>query len=262
MLQERAQQVRAKIAELIKRYETMTGKTLPAIDVRFDLRGSCAGQAGRRADRYGYNYFMRFNRDMMQNAGWDHLINDTVPHELAHIVCFVDNSDRGHGAVWRRWCRALGGSGERCHTEAVTYAKGRTYIYTTSTGLTFNFSETKHRRIQAGASYTFRNRKMGRVDRTCAYSLLGSPVQIKPAAPVQPPAVAPLQFAVAKAVELPQQAGKKLSNAAQVREWIRARRGAGMSDDQVRSEVMALAQRVLGQTEALARQYLRTEWNK
>lgn len=173
MLQERAQQVRAKIAELIKRYETLSGKTLPTIDVRFDLRGATAGQAGRRAGAYGYTYFMRFNRDMMLNESWDHLFNNTVPHELAHIVCFVDNSDRGHGVVWRRWCRALGGNAERCHKEAVVYAKGRTFVYTTSTGQTYNLSETKHRRVQQqGAVYTFRDSRMGKIDRQCAYSLL------------------------------------------------------------------------------------------
>lgn len=173
MLQERAQQVRAKVAQLIAVYEKATGKVLPPIDVRFDLRGATAGQAARRSDGRGYNYFMRFNRDMMLNEGWDHLFNNTVPHELAHIICFVFNLDRGHGAAWRRTCRMLGGNGERCHSEAVVYAKGRTFVYTTSTGQTFNLSETKHRRVQQqGAVYTFRDSRMGRIDRQCAFTPL------------------------------------------------------------------------------------------
>lgn len=253
MLQDRVQQVRAKIAELTRLYETRTGKTLPFVDIRFDLRGACAGQAGRRADRHGYKYIMRFNRDMMQNQGWDHLFNDTVPHELAHIICFVENTDRGHGAAWQRVCRMLGGSGERCHKEAVVYARGRTYVYTTSTGYTYNFSETKHRKIQQGAYYTFRDRKMGRVDRTCAFNLLGAQPIVSYDAP---------KITVENKRELPVAAPRKLSNAAQVREWIRARREAGLGDEQIRVEVQELAQRELGQTAAMAKQYLRTEWNK
>lgn len=255
MLQARIQEVKAKVAQLIAQYEARhPGQKVPNIEIRFDLRGRCAGQAGRK----GWNYFMRFNRDMMLNAGWDHLIKDTVPHELAHIICFANGSDRGHGHFWRRTCQALGGSGERCHNEEVTYAKGRTYVYTTSTGQTFNVSETKHRRIQQGAGYTFRDRKMGRIDRTCAYSLLGA----QPVITAYDAPVARVPEHVENKRELPVAAPKKLSNAAQVREWIRVRREAGMADEQIREEVIALAQHELGQTVSLARQYIRTEWVK
>lgn len=170
MLQERAQQVRAKVAQLIAQYEARhPGQKVPQTDIRFDLRGRAAGVAGLR----GGGYFMRFNKDMMLNEGWDHLINDTVPHELAHIICIANGSDRGHGYFWRKTCIELGGSGERCHSEEVVYAKGKTFVYTTSTGQTYNLSETKHRRVQQqGAVYTFRDNRMGKIDRQCAYSLL------------------------------------------------------------------------------------------
>ena len=232
MLQERIQLVQARVQELIQTWQTRSGQTLPDIQVRFDLRGRAAGMAGSRAGRY----FMRFNTDMMQNEGWLHLIQDTVPHELAHVICFFQGTDRGHGVAWARMCRALGGSGERCHSEAVTYAKGETYVYTTSTGRTINLSSIKHKKIQQGASYTGRN-GLGRIDRSCAYSLLGQ--QVSPV--TAPRAAAP--------VHTPRQVSG--SRAAQVRVWIQQ----GLTQEQVR----VLCMTRLGQTLAQARQYWRTE---
>lgn len=244
MFAERCQEVRAKIARLISEYEARTGQTVPQCDIRFDLRGRAAGQAGRR----GWNYFMRFNRDMMMNESWDHLIKDTVPHELAHVICFANGSDRGHGLFWKRTCIALGGSGERCHEEAVTYAKGRTYVYTTSTGHTVNLSETKHRRIQQGVGYTFKDRSKGRLDRTCAYSLLGSTTVITPA--VSPKAV-PVQTLLPKPVAA-------VSAGASKADLIRAQIRAGRSA----SECVEYGIRVLGMTASLARTYVKNNWGR
>jgi len=235
MFAERCQEVRVKVAALIAQYETRTGQKVPHIDIRFDLRGRAAGMASAR----GWNYSMRFNKDMMMNAGWDHLINDTVPHELAHIICFANGTDRGHGYNWKRTCQALGGSGERCHTEAVTYAKGRTFVYTTSTGHTVNLSEVKHRRIQQGAGYTFKDRTKGRLDKTCAYSLLGSTMVVTPA--VQTKAVQPVAAVPAGA-----------SKADQIRAQIRAGRSA--------AECVQFGITVLGMTAALARTYVKNNW--
>ena len=232
MLPERIQLVQAKIQTLILQWQAQTGQTLPDIQTRFDLRGRVAGWAGSRGGRY----FMRFNTDMMQNAAWDHLIQDTVPHELAHIICFVQGTDRGHGRAWARMCRQLGGSGERCHSEAVTYAKGDTYVYTTSTGRTIHLSSIKHKKIQQGTTYTGGN-GLGRIDRSCSYSLLGQTVS-----PITAPRVA-TPARPARAVTG--------SRAAQVR----ARILQGLTQ----AQVYQLCVSTLGQTDAQARQYWRTE---
>lgn len=247
MFAERCQEVRAKVAQLIAEYEARhPGQTVPNIDIRFDLRGRAAGQAGRK----GWNYYMRFNKDMMLNQGWDHLIKDTVPHELAHIICFANGSDRGHGLFWKRTCRELGGSGERCHNEEVTYAKGRTYVYTTSTGHTVNLSETKHRRIQQGAGYTFKDRSKGRIDRACAYSLLGSTTVVTPA--VSPKQV-PVQTLLPKTVQ-PAAMPAGASKADLIRAQIRAGRSA--------SECVQYGITVLGMTASLARTYVKNNWGR
>lgn len=235
MLPERIQLVQAKIQTLITQWQTRQGETLPDIQVRFDLRGRCAGRAGRRGGRY----YMRFNTHMMQNAAWDHVLNNTVPHELAHVICFVQGTDSGHGSTWARVCRSLGGSGERCHSQEVTYARGQTYVYTTSTGQTIRLSSIKHGRIQQGATYTGRQ-GLGRIDSRCAYQVLGQTVS--PVAPVAAPRVA-TPATPARAVTG--------SRAAQVRAWI----VQGLTQ----AQVYQLCRGQLGQTDAQARQYWRTE---
>jgi predicted SprT family Zn-dependent metalloprotease len=233
MLQERISQVQARIQTLKTQWQTQTGQTLPPIQVRFDLRGRVAGWAGSRGGRY----FMRFNTDMMQNTGWDHVLNNTVPHELAHVICFVQGTDSGHGSTWARTCRALGGNGERCHSEAVTYAKGQTYVYTTSTGRTIHLSSIKHGKIQQGATYTGRH-GLGRIDSRCAYHVLGQTVS-----PVTAPVSQPATMHSPRVVSG--------SRAARVRAWI----VQGLSQ----AQVYELCVSTLGQTDAQARQYWRTE---
>jgi len=243
MFQERCQQIKAKVNQLIAEYEHRhPGQKVPQIDIRFDLRGRSAGIAGYK----GWNYFMRFNRDMIVNQAWDHLFNDTVPHELAHIICFANGSDRGHGVFWKRTCIELGGNGERCHSEAVVYAKGRTFVYTTSTGATVNLSETKHRKIQQGATYTFKDRSKGRLDRACSYSVLGSTTVVKPAVSPKPVQTAPWN--------LPLGASKA--------DQVRARIALAKSNGEGSSVVVNYAVTVLGMTLALAKTYVKNNWSK
>ncbi len=252
MFQERVQQVKDKIQSITQAYKAKhPNRIIPVTDIRFDLRGRSAGQAG--CDRG--QWVMRFNRDMMVNQSWDHLINDTVPHELAHIICMANQLDRGHGYLWAMTCRELGGNGERCHTEAVTYAKGNTYVYTTSTGKTYNVSQVKHRRIQGGSSYVFKDRSMGRLDKTCAYSLMGSNTVVTP---IVSPKEVPAQTLLPKAVQPVTTAPAGASKAEQVRVIIRAvkMQNGSLMDAQRR----AVAE--LGLTAAYARSCVAFNWGR
>lgn len=170
MFLERKLQVEARCKEIIALAESKFGQALPHIDIRFDMRGRCAGQAISRPSRGNEGYYaVRFNVDMMLNDSWDHLYNNTIPHEIAHIVCFYLKLDRGHGRNWKRVCIQLGGNGERCHNEEINYSKGRTWYYVTKSGEVVALSDTRHRRVQSqGYRYQF---KLGTVDRTCYFSL-------------------------------------------------------------------------------------------
>jgi SprT protein len=153
MFNQRVQEVAKKVAECIRLANSLYGNTLPKIKISFDLKGRVAGQAGWRTIDGVKTYYLRFNQTMMMNDGYDHLLNDTVPHEVAHYVCFIlYKGCSPHGREWQRVCKQLGGNGERCHNEEIVFAKGKTYEYTASCGTKVRISQTLHKRLQEGQS--------------------------------------------------------------------------------------------------------------
>lgn len=163
-------QVRAKCKEVFAKAKTLwPDMNFDSVAVRFDLKGRAAGMACRRAN----SYYMRFNAEMMTRDAFDHVLNNTVPHEIAHIVCMMNpRLGRNHDAGWTRVCRLLGGNGERCHSEEVVYGKGNTYEYVTDRGHRVRVSSAIHGKIQRGVVYTWRQGK-GKVDAGSTYSLVG-----------------------------------------------------------------------------------------
>lgn len=255
MLQQRIQEVRARVAEVSKIALARYGVDLSDVKVLFDLKGRAAGMAGYKG---GY-FYVRFNTQMMMNDGWNHLLNDTVPHELAHSVCYKNPMlGRKHDMGWKSVCRALGGNGERCHKEAVVYAKGKTYRYTTTTGFETNVSETVHNKIQRGCNY--RVRGQGQLTNACAYQLVavsgrevvGQKVAAK--APSTAPVVAPK---VAATKVAPRTDGT-VSKADIVRQIIKLAKQTGVGQERVIDAVVAQLQF----KRQLARAYVLNNWDK
>jgi predicted SprT family Zn-dependent metalloprotease len=182
------QQIIDKCKAVFAKAKELYGLDLEHVGIHFDLKGRAAGQACRR----GARYYMRFNRDMLTREAFDHVINNTVPHEIAHIVCFKNPAlGSGHNSGWERVCEALGGNGTRCHKEEIVYGKGHTYEYTTDRGHKVRLGDKYHKDIQAGRSVSYK-RGLGTVTKACAYSIVGvqgrtlaTPV-VKVAAPVVP----------------------------------------------------------------------------
>lgn len=166
---EQVQQILAKCKDLLKVAQERHGVNLGNVQIRFDLKGRCAGQAYRRGGQYG----VRFNRDMLTREAFDHVFNDTVPHEIAHLVCFANPMlGKNHDAGWERICRALGGSGARTHEEEVVHGKGNTYEYVTTRGHKVRLGDRHHNAVQRGVVLRYRNNK-GEVTNMCSYELVG-----------------------------------------------------------------------------------------
>lgn len=163
------QQVIDKTKACFARALELYGLDLSRVAIRFDLKGRAAGQASRR----GFQYAIRFNHDMLHREAFDHVLNNTAPHEVAHIVCFMNPQlGRNHDRGWERVCRQLGGTGATRHNEDVIHGKGTTYEYTTSTGKTVRVGDKHHKIIQAGRPLTWK-RGLGTVTRESAYSIVG-----------------------------------------------------------------------------------------
>lgn len=163
------QQIIDKCKAVFAAATRLYGVDLTHVGIRFDLKGRAAGMACRR----GTSYYMRFNRDMLTREAFDHVLNDTVPHEIAHIVCFMSpRYGSNHDSGWANVCRALGGCGDRTHSEEVVYGKGRTYEYTTDRGHKVRMGDKHHAVVQAGRSLKY-NKGKGTVTKACAYSIVG-----------------------------------------------------------------------------------------
>ena len=141
-------QVLNRTHELIKLSNQLYNTTLPPIEIKFNLRGRVAGYAGYRFPR---EYYVRFNRDMIMGDAFDHIMTNTVPHELAHIVNFhLPHTGAAHDNGWKQVCESLGGTPDRLHNIPVKFARGRTFEYINSHGRAVRISEVIHNRIQGG----------------------------------------------------------------------------------------------------------------
>jgi predicted SprT family Zn-dependent metalloprotease len=251
-MQAKMEAVRNKVKQCIESAEQIYGVKMPVVDIRFDLTGRAAGMAGWRHGGFGRMYFLRFNVTHMSLGGksWEHLLNDTVPHEVAHTVCQAfPKFGRNHDAGWKRVCVALGGNGKRCYSvedapEAI--AKQRPFTYTTSTGQTVAVSIRIHNKIQKGSVYSYRN-GLGVINRN-------SPVT-KTA--VKAPKMTTLTIENTKEKTVAKTVVKKtakVSNAQRMRDFI----ATGKSY----AECVEFGMNELGQKKPLATQYVKVLWVK
>jgi predicted SprT family Zn-dependent metalloprotease len=166
----RFQAIRNRINVISEWAKTLYGVDLSGVKTTFDLRGKVSGYAQCKLCRDGRKeYSMRFNCDLIEGDHYEDIINTTVPHEMAHIICMMrpelgKNHDRG----WRRVCIALGGNGKTTHDFAVKYARGN-YVYRSTTGHEVTISGSRHGKIQNGKVYIVRGR--GRINKDCEWKL-------------------------------------------------------------------------------------------
>lgn len=168
-------ELRDRCKEVVELAKTLYGIDMSAVQIGW-VKGRTAGQAGgrRMMDTVMSNYFVKFNYDMLGREAAEHIDTNTVPHEYAHILGFIDpvRFGRKHDALWAKTCKELGGNGARCHKEEVVYGTGTTYEYTTDRGEKIRLSSKRHSYIQGGGTLRYRNGK-GSVTKACAYSIVG-----------------------------------------------------------------------------------------
>lgn len=129
-------------------------KQMENVDIRLDIRGyRCAGQAIRK----GFQFSLRFHPDAVLKH-WDEMVNNTIPHEVAHTVCQMrPELGRNHDAGWKKICRALGGDDARTHTLEFGEKPNRPeYWYKTTTGYLINVGPQRHAKLQRGHGYRVR----------------------------------------------------------------------------------------------------------
>lgn len=134
--------------ELINQAKLIFNIELPDVEIKLNLNGVNAGLACKKNNKYS----VHFNSDMIHNDSLMNIIKDTIPHELAHIICMVTKWGKNHDNTWKNVCKKLGGTGNRIHNEKFSYAHGN-YEYQLSTGEKICLSKIRHNRIQNGSMY-------------------------------------------------------------------------------------------------------------
>lgn len=148
--------VKAKLREAFDIY----GITVPvdSVRVRCDIRGQIAGWASQKPKIGGMVYGLRFNHEAILKHN-EEMTKDTIPHEVAHIVCYIKpRLGRNHDEGWKAVCRRLGGDDSRTHDMVLTPAKivpSRRQKYNLPDGRVCEVGPKHHRMIQGGCTTIF-----------------------------------------------------------------------------------------------------------
>jgi SprT protein len=265
--------------DLVKRFGAIREKTHAVLDlarqlygvdiqphVSFNLRGRAAGIASCRMCRITHrasDFKVRYNPHFIQGEHFQDMLDNTVPHEIAHLVTYMrPDLGRKHDAGWRRICLALGGNGLRCHAYDVPVTNG--FTYRASCGTLITVSKVIHNKIQMGQSRRLK-KTGGRVDRFSAWAPHGEPVPEIPQVRKIAEVVWPQPRAAAPPVQQPQPraravkaASGELTWAEKVRRLIREQKSRGISQE----TVISLAVMNLGMTRERARSCVKAHWDK
>ncbi len=126
------------------------------VTLTFYSHGKRAGYAKRLLSG---NFLVAINYEALA-VDYNDTIEDTIPHEIAHVVMFITKKGRNHDKVWKQCCMALGGTGKRCHDLDLTPAKRHAkYEYRLIDGSLRTVGPKIHNKIQRGnRGYHFKNR--------------------------------------------------------------------------------------------------------
>lgn len=262
-----------QVRRVLAKAEALYGvKIDPSIS--YNLRGRVAGWAGCKFcmfTRKATQFSLRFNRELIQGEHFEDMMNNTVPHEIAHLACYArPELGRKHDSGWRRVCIALGGDGNTRHDYDVV-VRGR-WDYLTDLGNKVSVTKKYHAYVQAGGSLTFK-KGLGQINRSSPCAPSGQlKVVRKPdntvsvsTAPKTDITQAP-KTDIRKAPRVNVRAGKtvnvrkdgELTWAEKVRRLIRAQKALGVSMD----TVIVLAIQDLGMTKERAKSCVKAHWDK
>ncbi|KXJ41631.1 MAG: hypothetical protein AXA67_04705 [Methylothermaceae bacteria B42] len=129
-------------------------KALPAIEVRFDLKGKAAGQM----QALGKQIILRFNPILMAQ-NFDHFVQVAVGHELAHAVAYLQYGKKiqPHGKEWQQVMALFELPPDRCHdydTSQSQVRRLRRFRYRCACR-EHELTIIRHRRIQSGQQQYF-----------------------------------------------------------------------------------------------------------
>lgn len=119
-------------------------------EIEFVYRGAYGGKA------YYMDHRVRYNVGLAKRHPDE--FEQTVGHEIAHIVCWLVHGTTGHGPEWKAIMVKLGLEPRRCHAYDVKGLKKRYYkIAYACECREYELTLIRHNRILQGQTYSCRN---------------------------------------------------------------------------------------------------------
>lgn len=176
----RRQQAADLTQALLQRAALAYRLAVPVLEVRFDLRGTAAGQARALEP---LRFLIRYHPELLARQPGPFLAR-TVPHEVAHVVTFCRYGARvrPHGPEWRALMGFFGAEATRCHDfdlRDMPRRRLQRFPYHCACGA-HSLTSIRHRRIQLGTRYRCPN---------CGETLRAGPA-VKDRVTLCPPALA------------------------------------------------------------------------
>ena len=105
------EKIRQRVAELVKIANTLwPNHSFDDLTVKMNNR--LTSTAGRAWLQTG---LVEFSTSLYE-ANTDAFMEDTIPHEVAHIIAYRVYGSSGHDAAWKQVCYALGSNTSRLHS--------------------------------------------------------------------------------------------------------------------------------------------------
>lgn len=164
--------VKSRVAELLRR---ATAPDCPVrlapvdciIPITFDIRGASAGiYKAKRSPGGPWQRRLRFNPDALAIEGGRWMLEEVVPHEVAHLLAHLAAEAapipklaapfKGHGLGWQMLARWLGASGRTTHNFNLPPGRQvKRFLYRSTCGREVALTSQRHKLVQAGRTLVF-----------------------------------------------------------------------------------------------------------
>jgi SprT protein len=112
------ERVAHKVWQVLEELNEEYGAEFDFPRIEWCMIGTMAGRAWLTQWRIQLN-------EQLCKENLENFINETVPHEVAHLVAYKVFGDDGHGDGWRSVMRALGLNPTRCHDYETKNVNGK-----------------------------------------------------------------------------------------------------------------------------------------
>lgn len=171
---DRIEFVKRRLKKVVRLAEKIYGVQMyDKLRVKIKKKNGIIGWADYGPDEE-YPFYIGLNIDCILGTKieFDYICNDTIPHEVAHLICDVLYPNyASHCKEWKNICTSLGGNGNVRGPSYMNYYNNGTYRYTSNNGNQYNLSKISHNRVQnLGTAYIYKGDN--RIDNTCQFEVL------------------------------------------------------------------------------------------